>query len=387
MSHDLDKVIDRCGTDSVKWCEYPEEALPLWVADMDFCAPEPVVRALLERVEHGVFGYGAEPPEMREVIVTNLQSLYGWTVSEDALIFLPGVINGFNLACQALAVPGDGILLQSPAYPPILRAPANAECSCDEMELTCQPDGHYGIDWDLFEETVTPRTRVFILCNPHNPVGRVFRQDELQRMAEICLRHDIVVCSDEIHADFVYRGNRHIPIASIDPEIAERTVTLMAPSKTYNIAGLHFAVAIVPDPELREKLQAGRKGLVRSPGVLDYVAALAAYREGQTWLHEVLHYLEANRDFTFEYVCEHLPGIHMARPEGTYLAWLDCREVGLPGKPHEFFLDRAKVALNDGGMYGQAGEGFVRLNFGCPRATLSAALQRMEAAMQGLDGR
>jgi cystathionine beta-lyase len=382
MPYDLDQIIDRCGTDSLKWCEHPEEALPLWVADMDFRSPEPVIRALRERVEHGVFGYGAEPPELREVIVARLQELYGWQVSSETLMFLPGVINGFNLTCQTLASPGDGILLQTPAYPPILDAPANADCTCDETELTLQPDGHYRIDWDLFEGTITPRTRVFMLCNPHNPVGRVFTQQELERMAEICLRHDVTISSDEIHADFVYRGGRHIPIASLDPEIANHTITLMAPSKTYNIAGLHFAVAIVPNPELKEKLQAGRKGLVRHPGILGYVAAMAAYREGQPWLDEVLCYLEANRDLTLDYVHDRLPGIHMAKPEGTYLAWLDCRPAGLPGKPHQFFLERAKVALNDGRIYGHAGEGFVRLNFGCPRATLVEALHRMETAMQ-----
>jgi cystathionine beta-lyase len=382
MHHDLDQVINRCGTDSAKWCEYPEEALPLWVADMDFRSPEPVIRALRERVEHGVFGYGAELPDIREVIVARLQELYRWKVSPEALMFLPGVINGFNLTCQALTSPGDGILLQSPAYPPILSAPVNADCTCDEMQLTLRTGGDYGIEWGLFEGTISPRTRVFILCNPHNPVGRVYRQDELERMAEICLRHDVVICSDEIHADFVYRGSRHIPIASLDPQIADRTVTLMAPSKTYNIAGLHFAVGIVPNPELKKKLQAGRKGLVSRPGILDYVAAMAAYRDGQPWLDEVLRYLEANRDYAFEYVRDRLPGIHMAKPEGTYLAWLDCRQASLPGKPHEFFLERARVALNDGRIYGQSGDGFVRLNFGCPRATLAEALQRMETAMQ-----
>jgi cystathionine beta-lyase len=381
MPNDFDQCIDRCGTDSAKWCEYPEEALPLWVADMDFRSPEPVIRALHQRVEHGVFGYGVEPPELRELIVTRLQELYGWLVSPEALLFLPGVIRGFNLACQALASPGDGVLVQTPAYPPILDAPANARCTRDEMELKQARDGRYVIDFDAFEGTITERTRVFILCNPHNPVGRVFGPEELERMAEICMRHNVVICSDEIHCDFVHRGSRHIPIGCLSPEVEERTITLMAPSKTYNIAGLHFGVAIVPNEDLREKLCAEKRGLVGRPDVLSYIAALAAYSEGQPWLDKVLRYLEANRDFTFEYVRDRLPGISMARPEGTYLAWLDCRQAGIPGNPHKFFLEKARVALNDGPDYGRGGEGFVRLNFGCPRVTLAEALHRMEEAL------
>jgi len=276
------------------------------------------------------------------------------------------------------------VLVQTPAYPPILDAPANADCTRDEMEFTEGPDQRYVVDFDALEGTITDRTRVFILCNPHNPVGRVFTREELERMAEICLRHDVVICSDEIHCDFVYPGQRHIPIGSLDAEVGERTITLMAPSKTYNIAGLHFGVAIVPNEELREKLCAARRGVVGRPDILSYTAALAAYCEGQLWLDKVLRYLEANRDFTFEHVRDHLPGISMAKPEGTYLAWLDCRQAGIPGNPQEFFLENAQVALNDGPEYGKGGEGFVRLNFGCPRSTLAEALCRMTGALATL---
>jgi cystathionine beta-lyase len=383
MTCDFDRIVDRCGTDSAKWCHYPQDALPLWVADLDFCAPEPVIRALRERVDHGVFGYGVEPPELREIVVARLQADYRWEVSPDALLFLPGVVRGFNLACQAFAAAGDGILVQTPAYPPILRAPENAECTLDEAELTLSPDGKYGIDGQGFEGAITERTRLFILCNPHNPVGRVFSRSELVMMAEACLRHGLAICSDEIHGDFVYRGQRHIPIASLDREIAARTITLMAPSKTYNIAGLHFSVAIVENKDLREQFWAARGGVLGTPDILSYVAALAAYRDGQQWLRELLRYLEANRDFTHQFVNERLPGIEMARPEGTYLAWLNCRNASLPGNPQEFFLRKAHVALNDGPDYGSGGEGYVRLNFGCPRSTLEEALRRMEKALQG----
>ncbi len=387
MSYNFDQFVDRSRTESLKWRLYGDEVLPLWVADMDFHSPEPVIRALHQRVEQGVFGYGLIMPELGEVVVERLYSLYGWRVSPEALVFLPGVVPGFNLACRAVTSPGDGVLVQTPVYPPILRAPANAGLSCDEMELTRRADGYYEIDFDLFEDTITGRTRVFILCNPHNPVGRVFRREELERMAEICLRHDMVICSDEIHCDLVFAGHQHIPIASLAPEIGERTITLMAPSKTYNIAGLKCSVAIIENAELREKFNAARAGLVGGVNVLGYTAALAAYRDGQAWLEEVLRYLEANRDFLLRYVSERLPGITMVSPEGTFLGWLDCRQAGIPGNPHEFFLREAKVALNDGATFGRGGEGFVRLNFACPRSTLLEALNKMEKALRILNER
>jgi len=384
MSYDFDQRIDRRHSESVKWHRYDKDVLPMWVADMDFKSPEPVIRALRERVEHGVFGYGMDPPELREVIVDRLQRLYGWQVSPEALVFLPGVVTGFNLVCHAVPSPGDGVLLQTPVYYPMLYAPAGARLTNDEMELTRQPDGRYVIDFDVFEKTITDRTRLFILCNPHNPVGRAFRREELERMAEICLRHNVVICSDEIHCDLVFPGNRHVPIASLAPEIADQTITLMAPSKTFNIPGLKCSVAIVQNPELRKNLKRTHTGLVHGVNVMGYTAALAAYRDGQPWLNEVLRYMEANLDFLLQYVEAHLPGITMSRPEGTYLAWLSCHEAGIPGNPHEFFLKQARVAVNDGAVFGRGGEGFVRLNFGCPRSMLTEALDKMEEALLAL---
>ncbi|MGQ9586170.1 MAG: MalY/PatB family protein [Anaerolineae bacterium] len=384
MTYNFDPIIERRHSDSLKWRYYGPDVLPLWVADMDFLSPAPVRRALLERVEHGIFGYGVEPQELREVIVDRLRTLYAWEVPPDALVFIPGVIVGFNLACRAVAAAGDGVLVQTPVYPPILHAPAHARLTRDEMELTRLADGRYTVDFDLFERTITPRTRAFILCNPHNPVGRVFARHELERMAEVCLRHNIVICSDEIHCDLLLNGHQHLPIASLAPEIERQTVTLMAPSKTYNIAGLHFAVAVIPNPELRKRYQAARAGLVPGIDILGYVAALAAYREGQPWLEQVLQYMEGNCDFLMQFIQEELPGVSISRPEGTYLAWLDCRQAGIPGNPHEFFLREAKVAVNDGATFGRGGEGFVRLNFGCPRALLEEGLERMKAALATL---
>jgi cystathionine beta-lyase len=384
MTNDFDRLIDRRHSDSVKWHHYGDDVLPMWVADVDFLSPEPVIRALRERVEHGVFGYGTDLPELRQVSVDRLAGLYGWRVLPQDFIFLPGVITGFNLACRAVTAPGDGMLVQTPIYPPILRVPGNVGLTCDEMELTRQPDGRYTIDFDAFDKTMTDRTRVFILSNPHNPVGRAFQRQELERMAEICLRRNVVICSDEIHCDLLFRGVQHLPIASLDAEIANHTITLIAPSKTFNIAGLQCSVAIIQNADLRKKFKAARVDLVNEVNILGLVAALAAYREGQEWLDELLVYLEANRDLLVQYVSEQMPGIRMGKPEATYLAWLDCRQAGIPGNPHKFFLEQAKVAVNDGVTFGRGGEGFVRLNFGCPRSTLLEALDKMRAALAPL---
>jgi len=384
MTYDFDKIIDRKQFESIKWHRYGEDVLPMWVADMDFEAPAPVIRALQERVEHGVFGYGKAPDELPEVVVERLRDRYNWQVSPEALIFLPGVVPGFNLTCHAVASPGEGVLIQTPIYYPILHAPGEAGLTNDEMALTRGADGTYEIDFDLMERTISERTRVFILCNPHNPVGRVFRRDELERMADVCLRNNIIICSDEIHCDLVLDNNVHIPIASLSPEVGQQTVTLMAPSKTYNIAGLKCSVAIVENPELRKRLCSTYQGLMSSVNILGYTAALAAYRDGQPWLDAALRYLELNRDYVFDFVRRDLPGVRMANPEGTYLAWLSCHESAIRGNPHEFFLKQARVALNDGAAFGGGGEGFVRLNFGCPRSTLVEGLRRMKQALSDL---
>ncbi len=385
MKYDLDRQIDRRHTGSLKWDRFPADVLPLWVADMDFAAPEPVVRALHERVEHGVFGYTLPPPELYEVIVARLEALYGWKVEAEDILFLSGVVPGFNLACRAFGEAGDEVLMQPPVYPPFLTAPSNAGRRCVYAPLRW--DGRrYGIDFDEFERAVTPRTRLFILCNPHNPVGRVYEHTELERLAEICLRHGVVICADEIHCDLVFDGHRHLPIASLSPEVARRTITLMAPSKTFNIAGLHCSFAVIQNPELREAFLSAGAGIMQGVNLLGYVAALAAYRDGEEWHAQLMAYLEANRDFVHDYVERELPGVRMVVPEGTHLAWLDCREAGIPGRPGEFFLARARVALNEGESFGPGGEGFCRLNFACPRATLTEALERMRRALEGVAG-
>jgi len=378
---DFDRCIDRRNSDSAKWRLYGEDVLPLWVADMDFASPEPVLRALQERVAHGVFGYGAEPPALRSVIVGRLARLYGWEVPEDAILFVPGVVTGLNVACRAFARPGQSVLVQTPVYPPILHAPANAQLSLCETELSLGEEGRYEIDFDDFARGITEQTQMFVLCNPHNPVGRVFSRRELARMADICLAHGLLIVADEIHSDLVFHGAEHTPIACLSDQVADRTVTLMAPSKTYNLPGLSCSYAIITNEKLRAAFQAARVGIVPGVNVLGYAAALAAYQDGGDWLNEALAYLEGNRDFLDDCVRAALPGITMRRPEGTYLAWLDCRGAELPCGPFDFFLQRAKVALSDGALFGQGGTGFVRLNFACPRSMLAEALKRMGSAL------
>jgi cystathionine beta-lyase len=385
MAYDFDRVIDRRSTESNKWHKFPPDVLPLWVADMDFPSPEPVIRALRERVEHGFFGYGAEQPEFHEVTCDRLLKRYGWKVAPEALVLLPGVIAGFNMAARAVASPGDGILMQLPVYPPILRLPDNVKMSRDGADLVRGTDGRYTIDLDGVERAITARTRMFLLCNPHNPVGRVFTREEIARLAAICLRHGLVICADEIHGELVYPGHQHVPIASLDSEIEARTITLMAPSKTFNLAGLRCAVAVIPNQALREKFVASRLDMVQTPNILGYTAMLAAYRDGQPWLDELLRYLESNRDFLVKHVRANFPGIEVGVPEATYLAWLDCRGARIPNNdPFRFFLDTGKVSFNDGVTFGRGGQGFVRLNFGCPRSLLTEGLERMGTALRSL---
>ncbi|MBN2007370.1 MAG: PatB family C-S lyase [Anaerolineae bacterium] len=378
----FDRLVDRHTTQSIKWHQYDEDVLPLWVADMDFLSPEPVIQALRERVNHGIFGYEDAPPELRSVICERLQRLYQWDVAPEALIFLPGVVPGFSLAVQAFVDPDRALMAQTPVYSPILHAAATASVPSATMPLTLREEGGYEIDFDRFARTVSDHVGMFLLCNPHNPVGRVFSETELVRMAELCLQHRVLICSDEIHCDLLYQGYHHRPIASLAPDIAAQTITLMAPSKTFNIAGLHCAFAVIPNPGLRNRFQMARKGVLGFVNALGFTAALAAYRDGQSWLDSALAYLEANRDALADYVTNFLPGVRMHKPEGTYLAWLDCRDAGIGPAPAEFFLNHARVALNEGASFGADGAGFVRLNFGCPRAMLMEGLERMRVALE-----
>ena len=383
MQYDFDRFIERRGTDSIKWGRYPEDVIPLWVADMDFPSPEPVIRALQHRLDHGVFGYSQPAPELKRVLQERLLDLYGWETKEEEILFVPGIVTGLNIAIQSYTAPGDGVLVQPPVYFHFFRDPIHHERVVQDPPLVRRGDT-YEVDFEKFENAITGRTRLFILCNPHNPVGRAFTRSELERLAEICLRHGVVICSDEIHCDLVYEGIRHIPIASLSCEAAAATITLMAPSKTYNIAGLECGYAVIQNDELRRRWQQASSGIVPGINIMGHVAGLAAVREGQEWLDQVLAYLQGNRDFLAGYIRANMPALQMCRMEATYLAWLDCREAGLPENPASFFLKQARVGLSSGPEFGRGGEGFVRLNIGCPRSTLAEALDRMKAAVERL---
>jgi cystathionine beta-lyase len=387
MQYNFDDVVDRRGTDSGKWQFYGPDVLPMWVADMDFRSPEPVIRALHERIDHGVFGYSTESPKLKEAVCARLDRLYSWRVTPEDIIFLPGLVCGLNLVSRAVGASGDGVLVTPPVYPPFLTAPTNQDRTLHVAELARHTTGQrirYTPDYDAFAQAIQPNTRLFLLCNPHNPVGRAWTRDELLHTADLCQRNNLVICSDEIHCDLLLGGTRHLPIASLDPEIAQRTVTLMAPSKTYNLPGLGCSMAIVQNPELRRQLQRAAAGIVPHVNLLGYVAALAAYTEGDEWLAALQAYLTANRDFLVAYLAEQLPGIRTTVPEATYLAWIDCGAVGIEGSAQRFCLERGKVALVDGRSFGQGSEGFLRLNFGCPRSLLVDGLERLRQALTGL---
>lgn len=387
MIYDFDLLPNRRATESYKWHAYPPDVLPMFVADMDFVSPQPVIEALQRRVAHGIFGYPggqASPlsdlPDLKEILVERMQRLYGWKVQEEEILLMPGLVTALNQVVQAVVPAGNGVLVQTPVYPPFLTLARNAGILDQRVGLNQdERTGSYFVNGKDFEAALTDETSLFVLCNPHNPVGRAFQREELESMADACLRHEVWICSDEIHCDLLYSGVKHLPIAALDPEIAQRTITLMAPSKTYNIAGLECSIAIIPNRELRRQFQAASRGLAGWVNVMGLVAAQAAYAFGQEWLDQLLVYLEGNRDFLDDYLHHHLPGIKMVKPEATYLAWLDCRGLGLKDDPYQFFLKEARVAFNQGSTFGDGGEGFVRLNFGCPRSMLVEALERVRA--------
>lgn len=382
MDFDFDTVYDRRGTDSSKWTRFDPDVIPMPVADMDFRSPEPIRRALAERVEQGFYGYGRVTDEFREIFTGRLAHRYGWSVAPESLVPLPGVIPGFNVGLRALTKPGDGVAVQLPSYPPIFNAHSHHGLERRDAYLHRSAAGRYEIDWQSFE-TACARSRAFVLCNPHNPVGRVFDGGELRRMAEICLANGVAIISDEIHCDLMLAGNRHVPIASLSPEIEANTITLMAPSKTFNLAGLKAAVAIIPNERLREQFETAKGGMVGAVNVLGFTAMATAYAECDPWLDALTAYLTANRDFLHAFLAEHMPAVRSYPAEATYLAWLDCNALSLPeSDPFTWFLEKARVGLGEGPNFGPPGEGFVRLNFGCPRDLLREGLERMAGSLR-----
>jgi len=386
---DFDKPLPRREMDAIKWTLYDADVLPLWVADMDFESPPAIAEAIQRRVQsHNLYGYQMDFPPLREAIIARMAERYGWQIEANHIIFLPSLVVGLNLMCKLYGGENGDVMTFSPIYPPFLGAPKNFEQNTIQVPLTENLDGqrlHYTIDFDALEAAVTPKTRVFLLCNPHNPVGRMFTADELTQLADFAQRHNLTLVSDDIHCDLILEeGRTHVPVASLSPDIAARTVTLMAPSKTFNMPGLGLSFAIVQNDDLRKSLMREMwAGPTAHPNNIGYIAADAAYRDGQPWLDEVLVYLRDNRDFMVRYIEEHLPDVRVTVPEATFLAWLDMRGTTIAAEPFKTLLEVGRVALNNGKDFGIGGDGFVRLNFACTRAVLIDGLERLKKTVTG----
>ena len=384
MTFDFDHPPERRGTDSQKWQKYAgRDVLPLWVADMDFTSPPAITAALQARVAHGIYGYARPVQSTTDSIVAALASRYGWKIDPAWIVWLPGLVVGLNVTAQAFAEPGDEVLTLAPVYPPFMSAPKNSARISTTVPFELR-DGAWAINWEALERAVTPRTRLFYLCNPHNPLARVWRREELARLAEFCLRHKLVLCSDEIHCDLILDpALPHIPTALLSPEIATRTVTLMAPSKTYNMPGLGTSFAIIPDAMRRTRFVRATAGIVAEVNTLGFTACEAAYRDCEPWRQALLAYLRGNRDYLLDFVARELPGVKIEAPiEATYLAWLNVAALGLPDPTGHF--ERHGVGLSDGAFFGAPKGRYVRINFGCTRATLVEALRRMKSALIAL---
>ena len=377
MDFDFDKPVARQGTNSLRWEKYAgRDVIPLWVADMDFRSPPAVIDALRRRVEHGVYGYTLPPPELNGLIVERMQRLYRWAVQPDWIVYLPGVVSGLYMAASRLTQAQQHILAPSPVYYHLSRAAQSAPRACSDVPMVLER-GRWVWDEERLAAAVQPNSRMLMLCNPHNPGGTIFRRDELGRIAAVAARHDLLICSDEIHCDLLLdAGKPHVPIASLAPEVSRRTVTLMAPSKTFNIAGAGVAFAIIEDAGLRKAFSFDLKKSVHDANLFGFVAGLAAYRDGQPWLDALLGHLRGNRDL-LQVAVARLPGVDMAHLESTYLAWIDCSGTGL-ADPHEHFLAHG-LGVSPGADFGAPR--FVRLNFGTQRSVLAAALERLERAL------
>jgi cystathionine beta-lyase len=367
----------------IKWTLHGADVLPAWVADMDFPVAPPIQHALQELILASDLGYHHVPlsPRLRAAVVSHMAERFSFAIEPRRVKPLVNVVQGLDASVMLHSEPGDGVVVMTPIYPPFLAAVERGGRRLVESPLA-RTEERYEIDFDRLAASVDPDTRVLLLCNPHNPTGRVFDRSELETLGEIALRHDLVVVSDEIHAELVYPGHRHIPIASLAPEIEHRTITLTAATKAFNIAGVPSAFAIFGSDEMAEPFRELPPHLLGHCGILDDAATHAAWTEGQPWLDEVMAYLLENRSLVLEFLARELPEVRVLAPEATYLAWLDCRELDLPADPHVFFLEQAKVALSPGRDFGTPGEGFVRLNFATSKTILTEILERMAKAVR-----
>ncbi len=390
MRFDFDGVLDRRGTGSLKW-DFPAlklnapEALPLWVADMDFAAPPAVCEAVARRAAHGAYGYPSDPASVREAAAGWLRTRFGWDVHPEEFSYAPGIVPALHACVRAFTKPGDGVIIQTPVYPPFFSAVEASGRWLVRNPLRLE-NSRWTMDYDDLRRRVDDRVKMLFLCSPHNPVGRVWTEEELRKLAEICLERNLVVVSDEIHGDLVFRGFRHIPFATLGPDIAARTITLIAPSKTFNVAGLAASLAVAGDRGLREGFRKEFRDFGwELPNVFGLAAMEAAYRGGGSWLEALLVYLEEGADLLRNLFDERLGPLRFFKPEGTYLGLVDGRGLGLaPERWKSFLLREAGVYLNDGAMFGPETEGFARLNFACPHSVLREAAGRIERALGGI---
>lgn len=398
MNYDFDRVVSRIDTDSMKWDTVnslfgDEDILPMWVADMDFPSAKPITDAIINRAGHQIFGYTLPGKSVTGAIVDRVRQKYDWRIDPGWIVFTPGVIPAIHAAIRAYTHPGDDIIIQGPVYYPFWSALHDCGCQVANNQLKLI-DGHYEIDYNdlkskfALKDGMSPsasRARMMILCSPHNPTGRVWTREELVQMGEIVIENRALILSDEIHCELLFKGAKHTPFASISREFEQHSMVCMAPSKTFNLAGLNASIIIIPNEELRLRFNAARHGIVTRVNLFGLIAMEAAYRYGDEWLGQLLEYLQGNLDYLIAYFEQKIPEIEVIKPEGTYLIWLDCRklrmdEAGL----RKFMRKKARVGLDDGYLFGPSGAGFQRINIACPRSTLSEALLRIENAVNSL---
>jgi cystathionine beta-lyase len=382
MKYDFDRVIQRRNTYSIKYDPVsrgkPADVLPMWVADMDFMAPPCVIDALVSLAQHGVFGYSEPNAEFFSVMQNWFSGRFGWNIEREWLTATPGVVNALYLAIRALSEPGEGVLIQHPVYYPFESSVGQTGRKLLVNELAYN-DGRYSMDFEDFENKIK-EAKLFIVCNPHNPVGRVWTENELSRIGELCLRHGVTVISDEIHQDFIYPGRRHTVFAGLDPRFADITVTCTAPSKTFNLAGLLYANIFISNGRMKKKFEQEYANCgLSQPSLMGIAACKAAYESGADWLDELNSYLFGNMSLIRDFLKEHIPRIKFVEPEGTYLAWLDFSAFGFSAKElNELVTHKARLWLSDGAAFGLGGKSFQRMNAACPRSVLRNALERLE---------
>ena len=374
----------RNASNSIKWLYYPKDVLPMWVADMDFPAPKPILSALHKAVDHGVLGYEMPMNPLKETVAARMDQLYGWKVKPEMVIAVTGIVSGLSVAARITCTPKRGVLVQTPVYNEFHEVKNNIGIPQLDAPFIKHVKGNiisYEIDWDIFEKQVK-KAGMFLLCNPHNPLGIIFSRKDLLKMAELCIKNNVLIVSDEIHSELLLDNNKFTPMAKLSAEIAKHTITLIAPSKTFNVAGLFCGFAIIPDKELRERYEKEVNHLRLHVGSMGLIAAQAAFSgKCDGWLKELNRYLTGNRDFLVDYVTEYMPDVRLTVPDATYLGWLDFTQTGIDGSPYEFFLKNAKVAASEGKIFGREGEGHIRLNFGTSRKILEQGLERMRKAL------